>query len=214
MAHRRLISLSLPKPELLHGPLFFAQLTATAAVLATFLIPVSAQDVAVEARATITARGAQFVTSAGRLDIEMMEGNILRIDVQPGGKKSPRTPVLDPNLSLPPVPNLDIHDESHATVIRSERLTLSISHIPPYTVTVHDGAGNLLVEEIDPFGDAHNRSVILHHKFGEALYGMRGLDRRDNGGGMLRNNGGQSCCRSSGRRRSAMVLHSALWSFD
>jgi alpha-glucosidase len=171
--------------------LSFAKRATAVVALAVGLLPLRAQDPLTAAKITRTTRGAHLVTGSSSMDVEMLEGNILRVDVQPDGKKSPRTPILEPDLAPSALPDLSMHDENQSTVIQSAHISVSISHVSPFTVTVHDEAGNLLVEDIDPFGDAHNHSVVLHHKSGENLYGMRGLDRRDNGGGLLRNNGAQ-----------------------
>jgi alpha-glucosidase len=160
-------------------------------IVAVGIMQLWAQDSAAEAMVNTTPQGAHIITAEGSLDIEMLEGNILRVDVQPDGKRSPRTPVLVPTLAPGAIHDLSVHDENQSTVIRSSHILVSISHTRPFTISVRDEADNLLVSQIDPFGDARNRSVVLHHKIGENLYGMRGLDRRDNGGGLLRNNGAQ-----------------------
>ncbi|HEX4030702.1 MAG TPA: TIM-barrel domain-containing protein [Terracidiphilus sp.] len=170
----------------------------TIAILVMSLLPLWAQDASTPATITRTTRGVHLVTGSGNVDVEMLEGNVLRVDVQPDGKKSPRTPILEPDLVPGALRTISIHDENQSTVIWSAHIVVSISHAYPFTITVHDEAGNLLVEEVNPFGDAHNRSVVLHHEFGENLYGMRGLERRDNGGGLLRNNGAQVAAGAQG----------------
>lgn len=171
--------------------IFFAMFAATLVILVLGLLPCCAQEVVVTARIIRTKRGVHLVADLGSIDVEMFKENILRIDVQPDGKKTPRTPVLEPDLTPGTLRDLSIRDENQLTVIQSAHISVSISKTFPFTITVHDQAGNLLVEETTPFGDARNRSLVLHHRFGENLYGMRGLDRRDNRGGLLRNNGAQ-----------------------
>lgn len=175
-----------------------AKLAAMQLTISACLVLAWGQDAALTSNITKTTRGVHLVTAAGSMDVEAMEGNILRVNVQPDGKSSPRTPVLEPGLAPNAATQVSIEDESQATVIQTSQILVSIAHAAPFAVTVRDAHGNLLVEEASPFDDARNRSVVLHHKFGENLYGMRGLDRRDNGGGLLRNNGAQVAAGAQG----------------
>jgi alpha-glucosidase len=166
-----------------------------AIVLATVsicVVPVLAQAVSPNLQIAEIRNGAHIVTGAGTIEAEMMASNILRIDVQPGSLKTPRTLVLDPALAPGVLSDVHVLNKDDSTVIQSPRVSVVITHRSPVRITVRDATGNLLVEQTDAFGEARSQhGAILHHVFGENLYGMRGLNRADNGGGLLRNNGAE-----------------------
>jgi len=121
----------------------------------------------------------------------MLEQNVLRVDVQPGNKTSPRTLVMNPAFNGPPLSDISIDNQGEATTIRSKRMTVSISHMSPTRIFVTDAAGKILVNQADPLSEARAHQVTLAHVPDENLYGMRGLDFWNNGGGLLRNGGAE-----------------------
>ena len=133
--------------------------------------------------------GVRLTCSRGQVDVELLEQNVLRVDVRPDGKASPRTPVIDPELKTSVPPDVSVSEEGAATVIRSLRMTVTISHTWPGKISVTDAAGKQLVEQADPLGEAGNHMATFAHLPDENLYGMRGLERCDNSNTMLRNNG-------------------------
>ncbi|MGB6744293.1 MAG: TIM-barrel domain-containing protein [Terracidiphilus sp.] len=180
------------------APMLPAKLGATLAVLAVAVMPVWAQVASKNLNITETVHGVHIVAGPGTIDVEMIAGNILRVDVQPDGKKSPRTLVLDPALTAGVVQDFSVRAGNESTVMRSANISVSISDSSSLAISVHDEAGRLLVEQDDPFGEARSHRAVLHHMFGEDIYGMHGLDRLDNGGGLLRNNGGEIAAGAQG----------------
>ncbi|HWB95847.1 MAG TPA: TIM-barrel domain-containing protein, partial [Bryobacteraceae bacterium] len=128
-------------------------------------------------------------TVAGTVELQALRGNILRIDVRPAGKSSPRTLVLDPALQASPGLRVTLGHTQDSARISASGIRADVHCGPPMRISVSDGSNNPLVEQADPFGQAHWRSVNLLHRAGENLYGMSGLSMHDNGGALLRNNG-------------------------
>ncbi|MDR3792818.1 MAG: glycoside hydrolase family 31 protein [Terracidiphilus sp.] len=133
--------------------------------------------------------GVRMVVTQGNIDVEAVSANIFRVNVHPGGKSSSRTLVLDPKLTPQSLSELAVHTEGPSTTVKTSRLFLSMSNVYPFSMRVCDESGKLLVEQLDPFAEARSHRAQFHHVFGENLYGMRALERQDNGGGLLRNNG-------------------------
>lgn len=132
----------------------------------------------------------RITSAAGVLQVEMIGENILRVDVQPGGKKSPRTLVLDPALKTEPYASAAVsRDSDHHIVMGSERMRVVIGESAPDSIAVLDADGDKLAEENNPFGDATAHSASFLHRANENLYGMRGLSLRDNSSSLLRNAG-------------------------
>src|ERR1017187_615774 len=48
-----------------------------------------------------TGNGVRGTCDAGTIDLELLDTNMLRVDVRPGNKTSPRTLVIDPSLKMP-----------------------------------------------------------------------------------------------------------------
>ena len=144
------------------------------------------------------APGGVHLTSAdGTVDLEILGANLIRIDVEPHGKASPRTQVIDPNLkAVETAISVDVEGSSAeitATDIRAKIVCRS-----PMEVTVFDAAKQQIVRQVDPFGQAAWHTVDLLHAPGENLYGMSGLSLRENGGSLLRNNGSTVSAGSQG----------------
>ena len=136
-----------------------------------------------------TERGVHVTSIDGAMDVEVIAPCILRIDIQPGGKSSPRTPVLNPMLKPAPIPGLTILSDGSATVLRTEKMVAKMAHSSPFAISVSDTAGNELVSESEPFADARPHRAIFHYAAETNLYGMSGQGMLDTGGGLLRNRG-------------------------
>jgi alpha-glucosidase len=138
-----------------------------------------------------TGNGVRVTCDAGTIDLELLDTNMLRVDVRPGNKTSPRTLVIDPSLKMPAFAGATVLNDAELAVIRSARMTVSVTLSLPLRISVTEAGGQKLLEQVDPFERARDHQLALHHTFGENLYGMSGLDRLDNGGGLLRNNGSE-----------------------
>ena len=161
------------------------------ALLIACLGTAQAQDIPQKFQITETPGGVRVTGSTGRIDVEMLEPNLLRIDVQPGGKISPRTLVMDPGLKDVPFTGAVVREDGEATVIRSQRMSVSVTRSSPLKISVFDASGKEVIEQIDPIDRASSHDAIFLHLPGENLYGMKGLDRRGNGASLLRNNGAE-----------------------
>ena len=158
-----------------------------------------AQDIGRECTVIENARsGVRVLCSTGTIDVEMLEQNVLRVDVQPNNKTSPRTAVMDPAFNVTGPSGITIDNQGEATTIHSEQMMVSISHMSPTKIYVTDSAGKVLVNQTDPLREAGAHGVILGHSQGENLYGMRGLDIRNNGNGLLRNGGAEVAAGAQG----------------
>ena len=186
------------KSESKRKAIFSGRLAAVLAILTISVAPARGQTTSQGIQVTETAQGAHIVASAGVIDVEIIRENILRVDVQPAGKKSPRTLVLDPELTPSPLSDVTVHFGNETTVVQSAQMSVSIVHTSPVKIVVRDATGRFLVEQDDPFTEASSHSAILHHTSGENLYGMSGLSRLDNGGGLLRNNGSEVAAGAQG----------------
>lgn len=145
-----------------------------------------------------TAGQVHILSSEGTMQVEMSGENVLRVDVQPEGKTSPRTLVMDPNLKLVPYSQASMSEKDGRIVIRSQKMTITINRTPPFMISVSGPNGEKLVEEQNPFADAASHSAIFLHQAGENLYGMSGIGRRENGVGLLRNSGALVAAGSQG----------------
>jgi alpha-glucosidase len=138
---------------------------------------------------TETAHGAQVTSDAGMIDVEVFEPNVLRVDVRPGGKRSPRTLVMDPGLKASEDFPVSVRAEETSVQLGASELHASVTCASPIRIAVFDAAQHKLVEQVDPFNQANWHGVNLLHAPDENLYGMSGLSMKENGGGLLRNNG-------------------------
>jgi alpha-glucosidase len=166
----------------------------TAAALSLILIvtnhsAASAQSAVSGCTITQADRGVHLASNDGVIDVELLQANILRVDVQPEGKRSPRTIVMDP--ALKPAEHLDvsIRDEDGRAHLKTSQLDVAVSCSPEPDIAVSDGEGHKLVEQANPLAEARGHRATFLHAPGENLYGMSGLSMRENGGGLLRNNG-------------------------
>jgi alpha-glucosidase (family GH31 glycosyl hydrolase) len=128
-------------------------------------------------------------TAAGTVELEVLQANILRVDVRPAGKTSPRTLVLDPSLNAAAGIDVALSQGEDSARLAASGIRAVVHCGPPLRIEVFDEAENQLVEQIDPIGQTAWRSVNLLHRAGENVYGMSGLGMHENGGALLRNNG-------------------------
>ena len=131
----------------------------------------------------------RIATDAGVLNVEMIASNMLRVSVQPAGKPSPRTLVIDPEFKATPYASAHNEHEEERSILSSSQMRISIRRAIPYTITIFNASGEKLLEQENPFGDAHDHGATFTHRVSENLYGMNGLSMRDNGDTLLRNNG-------------------------
>jgi len=136
-----------------------------------------------------TARGVQVTSGEGVIDLEILGPNLLRVDIRPGGKTSPRTLVMDPNLKAAKLAKVSVRRDGDSTQIASSGIQASVACRSAITLSVSDAAQHKLVEQVDPFSQAAGHEVNLIHAPNENLYGMSGLSMNESGGALTRNNG-------------------------
>jgi alpha-glucosidase (family GH31 glycosyl hydrolase) len=136
-----------------------------------------------------TALGVHVINGDGSIDLEILGPNLLRIDIQPHGRTSPRTLVMDPKLKVSEPAQVSVRRDGDLGQIASSEIQATVTCGSPITISVSDAALNKLVEQVDPFGEAAGHDVNLLHAPNENLYGMSGLSMNDDGGGLIRNNG-------------------------
>jgi alpha-glucosidase len=145
-----------------------------------------------------TDRGVHITSSAGGMDVEMIAPNILRIDIRPMGKTSPRTPVVDPALQSTAVPGLAIRSDRAKTTLQTQKMVATVARSSPFAISVTDATGKVLVEENAPLADARPHRAIFRYADETNLYGMSGLAMSDAGGGLLRNRGSEIAAGAQG----------------
>ena len=90
-------------------------------------------------KVTNTENGVRVTCDAGEIVLELLDSNILRVDVRPDNKTSPRTLVMDPSLKLPAPAGMTVRYEGELVVIRSAWMTVSVTRSLPVKIAVADG---------------------------------------------------------------------------
>lgn len=135
------------------------------------------------------ARGVHLSNPAGTLELELLEPNVVRIDAEPHEDRSPRTAVLDPELSPgPDFPNT-VRIEGDSASIETGVMRVHLTCSPDLAIEVADAHGHTLLRHIHPLVSARSHRAMFLHYPSENLYGMSGISMRENGGSLLRNNG-------------------------
>jgi Alpha-glucosidases, family 31 of glycosyl hydrolases len=163
-------------------------LVVSAAVMVGSTVPGVGQPVT-EMSSSISADGIKALCGTGTLEISAIADNVVRIHVYRTGKPSERTAVIDPHLSATMGLQVTVRRDGEADVLQTSKLKLTVMRRVPATITVSDVNGHELLRQMNPFVEAEEHTAAFVHDVRENLYGMRGLDIRDNSGSLLRNNG-------------------------
>ncbi len=131
--------------------------------------------------------GIRLVRESGTLEIALVADNVVRVHVYQTGKAGARTAVIDPHLAAGV--KVAVRHEGDYDVLQTDKLKLTVLRRAPASITVYDAGGRKLFRQADPFVEASQHYAAFVHDARENLYGMRGLDIRDNAGSLLRNNG-------------------------
>ncbi len=119
------------------------------------------------------------------VEVEAVAPNILRIHLQPNGKATPRTLMMDPAFQPTGTEALRVEIHGAVQTIRSPEMSGVVNTAAPFSVEVRDASGKtILTLRTGP------RGVALIHDENENIWGIRGLDLSDGGLGILRNTGG------------------------
>lgn len=139
---------------------------------------------------TVTLRAGQDTVIA-----QIVEPNILRVNYQPQGQASPRTPVVDPNRVWRNDTPEKIDTQSDPIVVSTDRMILKISRMP-LRFAIYDAANHLLLQEpkeggVYPGGlrFAYERSSPFFGIDGTSLPAMNVDPRQDTRAGMRRSGG-------------------------
>ena len=126
------------------------------------------------------------------VDVQAVAPNIVRVHLQPNGKTTPRTLVMDP--SFQPVGVDAVHLEKNGAIqtLSSAEMKVIVNDAGPFSVEVQDAGGKTLLTLKNESGGQRARSggPVMIHDENENLYGIHGLDIADIGVGILRNTGG------------------------
>jgi alpha-glucosidase len=135
--------------------------------------------------------GVALKSGSSTLEVQVLENRVVRVHVQPEGKSTPRTLVMDPHpvLHQPAY----VHASQHAGIytLSTPDLFVKILEKLPYTITFTDSTGRQLLRSDDPLVEASQAGVTMHHAPGDTLYGIHGLGRDDTSVGLTRNSGGR-----------------------
>jgi len=137
-------------------------------------------------------RQIRLVRDSDVVEIQAVAPNIVRIHIEPGGKPSARTLVMDPAFQ-PTGAGTRIERNGAAQILSSPEMRVVVNENPPFSVEVQDAHGKALVtmkEDPQPGRGQQRRGTVLIHDENETLYGIYGLERHDIDAGILRNGGG------------------------
>ncbi len=158
--------------------------------LLTFLLPSAyAQSETSNCTTTAISHGIRLSDGTGVIDVEIIQSNIVRVDVQPNGERSDRTIVIDPALKAADPVAGAVHIQGNQAHINTAQLSVTVECMPQPSIAIADATEHKLIEQIHPLDSARGHRAIFLHDAHENLYGMSGLSMRENGGGLLRNNG-------------------------
>ena len=135
----------------------------------------------------------RIVHDSDVVEVQAYAPNVVDIHLEPGGKVTPRTLVMDP--SLQPAPDaVQVEKSADGETLSSPAMKVIVHERPFFSVEVQDPQGHTLVtlqSKIQRFFGREIHSVALTHNENENLYGIVGLPwHNETGGGLLRNNGG------------------------
>jgi len=126
------------------------------------------------------------------VEVQAVEPNIVRIHIEPDGKVSARTLVMDPSFQ-PTGAETRIERNGAAQILSSPEMRVVVNDSPPLSIAVQDARGKTLVTVNDDPRSGRGqqrRGTVLIHDENEILYGIYGMERHDIDAGILRNGGG------------------------
>ena len=150
----------------------------------------------IAAQSTVAARiselpnGVKLSLGSSRLDVQILENQVVRVHVEPDGKSTPRTLVMDPHPRLRQPSAVTRSERNGVYTLSTPALAVRIAETKPYSITFLDAAGQPLLRSLDPLGEARNSGVTMIHTANDTLYGIHGLGREDKDIGLTRNEGG------------------------
>lgn len=135
----------------------------------------------------------RLVHDSDVVEVQAVAPNIVRIHIQPGGKASARTLVIDPSLQPTGVDKVRVDRNGAAQTLSSPEMRVVVDDGPEFSVQVQDARGKTLVtvrRDLQPGRGQQRRGTVIIHDQNEDLYGIHGLGWHDSDPGILRNLGG------------------------
>lgn len=125
------------------------------------------------------------------VDIQAVAPNIVRIHLQPNGKTTPRTLVMDPSFQPAGASAVHLDKSGQTQTLSSAEMKVIVNDAGSFSVEVQDAGGKtLLTLKNESGGGRRGGGPVMIHDENENLYGIHGLDLTDIGVGILRNTGG------------------------
>jgi len=149
----------------------------------------------------------RIVHGSDAVEVQAVAPNIVRIHLQPGGKTTPRTLVMDP--AFQPVATNAVRVEKNGDIqtLTSPEMKVIINDAGGFSVQVLDPAGKALVTAKSGTAQrGRGGSTVLEHDTNDDLYGIHGLDLSDNDAGILRISGGAVAAGVQGNAGGPFIL--------
>jgi alpha-glucosidase (family GH31 glycosyl hydrolase) len=138
--------------------------------------------------ATQIAGGVSVVSPAGTMTVQLLTGSVVHVVAHPPGVMEPPTDVLAAGTELKPLDTVQVSLQPAVVKLSTARIAVVISLVN-LDIEVSNASGEAIIRQRDPIKSAAgNQAEFLHQPF-EDLYGMSGLDIRDNSNTLLRNAG-------------------------
>ena len=132
----------------------------------------------------------RIVHSSDVVEVQAVAPNIVRVHLQPGGKTTPRTLVMDPGFQPIGADKVRYEKNGDTQTLISDEMKVLVNE-GVFSVQVQDPAGKVMVTfQKDTGQRARGNGTVLEHDPNETIYGIHGLDLADNGAGILRTSGG------------------------
>lgn len=138
-------------------------------------------------------RQIRLIHDSDVVEVEAVAPNVVRIHIEPGGKDSSRTLVMDPSLQPTGIDRVRIDRNGSAPRLSSPEMRVIVDDTPQFSIQVQDARGKTLVtvkSDPQPGRGRQRRGTVIIHDQNENLYGIHGLGWHESDAGILRNLGG------------------------
>lgn len=134
--------------------------------------------------------GVELKSGSSTLDVQVLEDRVVRVHVRPRGESTPPTLVMDPHPVLHPPSAVRASERSGVYTLSTPDLSVEILEKSPFSISISDDTGHKLLRSPDPFAEARDAGLMMHHAPGGDFYGIHGLGRDDSSVGLTRDSGG------------------------
>ena len=143
------------------------------------------------AKITPIPNGVELASGSSRLEVQILEDSLVRVHVEPNGKSTPRTLVMDPHESLRPASAVHISEGDGVYTLSSPGITVRIEETQPFSLTFLRWNRPATAQEREPLSRRRGRRPNHVHISRETFYGIHGLGLQDTSVGLTRNEGGK-----------------------